>query len=257
MSLVKHHIVSLVIQFETLTAPPPFSHHYQITLDLSVAQPILEFEINYSDREQLSEEEILEEGFTLEDDYTWKGELPKAWKFATLDLLRKSKNLFDEPKPHVQQILRISITYENGEQWGGIPNNTESWEYFAQEMIQAIYEISQKELPLEINYLEVSSQQKQVVTIKPSFSYRKVRVERKQPGEEHQKEYEWGQLKPLLEAIYLPDYDSEQASSKEPRKQGNYISPGDGLWYELGKAVTNPGEKKDAVSEMQERSGML
>ncbi len=257
MSLVKHQISLLNIHFQTLSAPPPFSHHYQIILDLSADNPRVDFTISYPGREKLSEEEILEEGFTLEDDYQWKGELPKSWKFAIIDELRKTKSLFDAPKPHAQQVLQLHITYKNDDQQSGIPNNTGSWEYFAQEMVQAIYEISQKELPLEITYLEIGKHSTERIVINPSFSARKVKVGRQQPAGGHNKEYDWSQLKPLLEVIYLPDYDAAQSSEKEPGKPGSYISPGDGLWYELGKAVTNPGGKKDVVGEMQQRIRQL
>ena len=253
MSLVKHHIKSVEIHLETLSVPPPFSHYYHIKLSFTDTLPQVDFEIQYTDREQLSEEEILEEGFTLEDDFQWKGELPKAWKFATIEQLRKSKQLFDAPKTHAQQVLQLSITYEDGTQQDGIPNNPESWEYFSQELIQAIYELSRKERPLEISYLELNEQEKVKITINPSFSDLKIRVWRNLEGENHKKEHDWSLLKPLLEAIYLPDYDAEQASEKTPQKTGSFISPGDGLWYELGQAVTNPGEKKDAVGEMQQR----
>jgi len=250
MSLVKHNIKTLEISFRTLSAPPPFSHHYRLKIDLSQAEPQTDFEINYTEREQLSEEEILEEGFTLEDDHQWQGALPKSWKFAIIDELRKSKKLFEEPKPHIQQLLELDITYENGEQTAGIPNNPETWEYFTQEIIQAIYELSKKEMPLEISYLEISPKAKTRISISPSFSRRKVNVVAESGGQKKQTEHDWDQLKPLLEAVYLPDYDAELASDKVPAKPGSYISPGDGLWYELGKAVTNPGEKKDAVGEM-------
>ena len=252
MSLVKHRITALEIHFKTLTVPPPFSHAYHIRIALEAEQPATSFEIHYTEREQLSEEEILEEGFTAEDDFQWEGSLPKTWKFATLDQLRKSKQLFDTPKPHTQQVLSLTVTYENGEQVSGIPNNPETWEYFTQEMIQAIYELGQKEMPLEVTHLEINSKEQIQLTIQPSFSMRNIRVTSNTAGQKKQQEHDWDRLKPLLEAIYLPDYDAEQASEKEPKKPGSYISPGDGLWYKLGKAVTNPGEKKDVVGALEQ-----
>jgi len=253
MSLLKHRIDSLEINFQTLTLPPPFSHSYRISVTLKDDEPKIRFEIQYTEREQLSEEEILEEGFTPEDDYQWEGTLPKTWKFALLEKLRNSKKLYDTPRPHAQQALSLNISYENGEHTHGIPNNAETWEYFAQEMIQAIYEISRKEMPLEISYLEVSSREKIQLSIRPSFSKRNVRVISDVSGQKKQQDHDWAMLKPLLEAIYLPDYNTELASHKEPRKPGSYISPGDGLWYKLGEAVTNPGEKKDIVLDLEKR----
>lgn len=253
MSLIKQRLNALEIDFQTLLLPPPFSHTYRITAALAGDELGIHFEIHYTEREQLSKEEILEEGFTPEDDYRWEGTLPKAWTFAMLEQLRKSNKLFEVPKSHAQQLLSLNIRYENGEQLSGIPNNQETWEYFAQEMIQAIYEISKKEMPLEILYQEINDQAKLQISIQPSFSQRKVRIHSQQQGKLYKQEHEWARLKPLLETVYLPDYQAELASTEEPRKPGSYISPGDGLWYELGKAVTNPGEKKDAVGALKER----
>ncbi len=253
MSLIKQRIDSLEIHFQTLELPPPFSHTYDIKVDLSADIPQAEFDIQYTDRQVLSEEEILEEGLTPEDNFQWKGTIPKTWKYAILDQLRESNKLFDASPPHAQQVLSLTIRYEDGELVRGIPNNQETWIYFSQEIIQAIYELGEKEMPLEIIYLEINDQDKLQITIRPSFSQRKVNVTGKQHDKVKKSEHEWQRLKPLLESVYLPDYDAEQASLKEPRKTGNYISPGDGHWYKLGKAVTNPGEKKDAVGAMQQR----
>ena len=253
MSLIKQRVDSLEIHFQTLELPPPFSHTYDIKLDLSADLPQAEFDIQYTHRQALSEEEILEEGFTPEDDFQWKGTIPKTWKYAILDQLRSSKKLFDAPPPHAQQVLSLTIRYEDGELVRGIPSSQEPWIYFSQEIIQAIYELGEKEMPLEIIYLEINGQEKLQIKIRPSFSQRKVNVTGKQQGKVQKSEHEWQHLKPLLEAVYLPDYDSEQASEKEPKKSGSYISPGDGLWYTLGKAVTNPGEKKDALGALQQK----
>ncbi|MFP4091222.1 MAG: hypothetical protein ACLFT3_13020, partial [Cyclobacteriaceae bacterium] len=227
MSLTKQHIKILEINAETLIAPPPFSHYYRIFVNFTSDIPQVDFNIAYSGREQLGEEEILEEGFTLADDFSWQGELPKNWKFAIFEQLRKTKSLFEEAKPHAQQLLELSITYENGEQTSGVPSNSESWEYFSQELIQAIYELGQKELPLEIIYLENSGKSDSLrIRLQPSFSFRKVRAEKEENGKKDKKEHEWEQLKPLLEAIYRPDYDAEKASDQPPKKPGKYLMPG-------------------------------
>jgi len=253
MSLVKQPLTRLEIVFETIDIPPPFSHRYSIAIRLETARPQLDFEIAYSGREHLSEEEILEEGFHIDDDFHWKGELPSVWKNAFLEELRRSKSLFDQPKQHAQQALSLSIAYQGGDVKEGLPNNQESWVYFSQEIIQAIYEVSEKERPLEIVYLEIGKQGKREIKIRPSFSYRKVQVNTYEQGQTSEKEHTWKVLKPLLSTIYLPDYNAGLALPQAPKKQGSYISPGDGLWYELGKAVVNPGEKRDVVGEMQQR----
>jgi hypothetical protein len=253
MSLVHQHIKVVEINGQTLIAPPPFSHQYHLLIDLSADSPEVTFELSYTGRESLSEEEILEEGFTLEDDFGWQGTLPRAWKFALIEQLRKTKSLFDKAKPHAQQLLGLHLSYETGEKAEGIPANSESWEYFTQELIQAVFEMGQKERPLEVIYLEVGRKNRSYsIRLQPSFGYRKVKVEQEEDGHKSKKEHEWKALKPLLEAVYLPDYDVEQARQSLPRKAGKYLMPGDGLWYELGKAVTSPGKKYDAVAALEQ-----
>lgn len=256
MSLLEHDTHRLEIRFQTLFAPPPYSHEYLLRLDLSAAPqsdaaPLASFQIIYTDREQLTEEEILDEGFSLEDDFAWKGLLPKVWKAATLDCLKKTKSLFEKPIPHAQHLLELLVDQGPGGQMQGIPDNAEDWEYFVQEMIQAIYEISKKELPLEIHYVEQDKNSKQSIHIQACFSQRSLQVAQEKDGRKTEKNIKWEQLRPLLQAVYLPDYDPEKAKASLPHKAGKYINQGDGLWYELGVSVTNPSKKADAVGKLE------
>lgn len=250
MSLIKSRIKQIEINFQTLLAPPPYAHEYQLVIDFS-GQLQTSFQIKYTEREQLTEEEIVEEGFTLYDDFEWKGMLPKAWKPAILDVVASTNHLFDTPKAESQQVLELKLDYENNETEKGIPDNLESWEYFSQEIIQAIYEISKKELPLEISYVEQSGNDKQLIRIQPRFSHRSLTVTREKDGKKEEKSLKWDQLLSLLQTVYLPDYDPEKAKQKLPNKPGKYIDQGDGLWYKLGSAVSNPSKKKDAVGELE------
>jgi hypothetical protein len=256
MSLLKHDTQRLEILFQTLLAPPPYSHEYLLHLDLasarrSDAELLASFQINYTDREQLTEEEILDEGFSLEDDFAWKGVLPKVWKAATLDFLDKTKNLFEKPKPTAQHLLELLLDQGPAGHRRGIPDNAEDWEYFVQEIIQVIYEISKKELPLEIHYVEQDKNSKQSIHIQACFSQRSLQVVREEDGRKNEQEARWEQLRPLLQAVYLPDYDPEKAKTSLPHKAGKYIDQGDGLWYELGVSVTNPSKKVDAVGKLE------
>ncbi|WPP50619.1 hypothetical protein [Catalinimonas niigatensis] len=246
-----HNTDRLEVRFQTLLAPPPYSHEYLLQLDFSLEEPLAYFQINYTDRDQLTEEEILEEGFSPEDDFEWKGALPKVWKAATLDFLNKTKTLIEKPKPNSQHLLELLIDYTNSEQTKGIPDNAEDWEYFVQEIIQAIYEISEKELPLEISYVEQGKSNKQIIHIHVRFSQRSLQVVQEKVGKKKEHNLLWEQLMPLLQAVYLPDYDPEKAKQNLPDAPGKYIDQGDGLWYELGKAVTNPSKKVDAVGKLE------
>lgn len=147
-------------------------------------------------------------------------------------------------------IITLQLSAEETHE--GIPDNLEAWEYFLQELTQAVFEMSQKERPLEIHYLEIlAPDQTLSITIKPSFITRQLSIEVSDPKKKQSKEYPWEQLKPLLKAIYLPDYDEEQAKTQQPKKPGKYIDPGEERWYELNKSVNNPGKKYDAVGALE------
>ncbi len=66
------------IEFRTLDVPAPFAHDYTLSLELD-KDIKARYQINYKGRENLSEEEIIEEGYTLDDDFEWKGEINSAW----------------------------------------------------------------------------------------------------------------------------------------------------------------------------------
>lgn len=257
MSVFRDNVSHLEISFKTLQLPAPFSHTYHLLLDLTQPDPVVDFNIHYTERETLSDEEIMDEGFTPQDDYQWQGSLDKVWKPEVVDQLLSTNKLTNTPKLHAQQVLKLKASYNNDKQIKGIPDNATSWEYFVQEVIQAIYELSGKELPLEVIYHEVTPDYQHTVSICPSFSHRNMLTTHQQGDEQYKKEHNWDLFKPLMEAIYLPDYDTEQASESIPNQPGKYIMPGDGYWYQLGVAVRNPGKKRDVLQEMEDRIGQL
>jgi len=250
MSLIKNRIKQLEIKFATLVAPPPYSHEYRLQIDFNPAGLQIDFQINYTEREQLSEEEILEEGFTLEDDFTWKGKLPKAWKPALIDMLAQTNTLRTKQAPDSQNLIELLVKYDESDPQEGIPENAENWEYFIQEVIQAIYELGQKERPLEIRYVVKDKKTTQTIRVDPKFSHRSLKVTKEQNGRKEVRSLEWEELMPLLQAVYLPDYNPEKAKEKLPNKPGKYIDHGEGLWYEMGQAVSNPSKKVDAIGRL-------
>ncbi len=253
MSVIKHDTKKLEVRFQTLLAPPPYSHEYLLRLDFSFAEPTVFFQVSYTGRDQLTEEEILEEGFTLQDDFEWKGTLSKTWETATLNLLMKTKTFFEHPKPSSQTVLSLVVDHQDNDSTSGIPDNMQDWEYHVQEVIQAIFEISKKELPLRITYVEQDQKSKLSISIHPRFSDRSLKVVREKDGKTDEHSLPWEQLMSLLQAVYLPDYDPEKAKQKLPDNPGNYIDQGDGLWYALGKAVTNPSKKIDAIGQLEKK----
>ena len=151
MHLKTEDIIRLGIEFDPGVIPPPFSHTYKIKTGFEKDFVNTQFDITYTDREELSEEEIYDEGFTPDDDYSYKGELPKVWEAPFKALYSKTtwadKKVLDENGG-----IKILAKDRHGKIVRGIPINNQDWQYLAQEFIQAIYEINKKEAPLTLQY---------------------------------------------------------------------------------------------------------
>lgn len=247
MHLKSDDIIRLVIDFDSGAVPAPFSHVFKLKLNFDKNFINTQFEIQYTDRDDLSEEEILNEGFSLEDDYNFIGELPQVWEqpFKTLYSQTKWSN---KKSPDLSGGIKVMAKDLHGKIARTVPLNQKDWQYLTQEYIQAIYEIDQKEAPLQIGYKIISADgQETQLGFKVKFSNRKIDF---YSGEE-KKEVAWEEVKPLLNYIFIPDYNYELASESPPRKPGTYIDCGDGFWHEFGKGVINVNDSFDAISKIK------
>jgi len=142
----------LVLEYDSAVLPPPYSHVFRLALDWSTGVLSTQLDLHYTDREELTEEEIFDEGFSLEDDYRYQGNVPSVWIGPIKQLLQASrwtKKGIDEGG--------ITLTPIEGSKSEGlkIPSNQEEWQLMAQDLIQAIYELEKKEAPLTIQYRKV------------------------------------------------------------------------------------------------------
>ncbi|MGB3589884.1 MAG: hypothetical protein WBA23_25265 [Tunicatimonas sp.] len=238
-------IQQLEISFETFVVPPPYSHTYTFKLRFEADDLQLQYNLEYTHRDELSKEEIWEEGFSNQDDFSWKGSLPVVWCEALVatwedtHLLSKQEQASSKP---LENGLFMIAELTNGQQVTGIPEKIETWEYLLQELTQAVYEAAQREHPLRIRYLKRSSQKEElqlIITIR--FLLRSLEVVRQQEKQQAKHTLPWTEVKSMLSTLYQLDYNTEEASAKMPALPGKYLDPGDNRWYQLGKEVTNPG----------------
>lgn len=224
---------SLTCEYDTGTVPPPFCHRYKIKITRSKSQVLqIDLKLEYYDRDEINEEEIFDEGFTLEDDFVWKGILPEIWEKEITEKLNSTS--WRKKLTASQDGSEFIIKLVNKDKTEILqPADTRAWENFCQEIIQAVFELGKKEAPLFISYVyKLSKHHKEQVDFEYSFSTRKIRITN--PGNK-QKSLEWVEGRLLLKHIFSLDYVPEDGLEDIPIKQGNYISPGDGLWYELSQ----------------------
>ena len=245
-------LLNLTVHYETLAFPPPYSYRYVLKIQWQSKALSVDYHLEYTGREELSEEDVLEEGFTIDDDFHWQGTLPPVWRQALEEVIDRTPALSEQPSREYAQSLVLILQYAAAQQQRGWPHNAPEWEYCLQELIQAIYEASRRERPLEIRYLNNIGGHLEQVHIQASFLHRRLTVET-QPGSKN-RHREWQQLAPLLKAVYTLDYDPDQSLGvakvgKMPQRPGRYLDPGEGRWYLLGQAVKNPGNQ-DAIESL-------
>lgn len=238
------------IDYHTPDLPPPYCYAYALEAKFTPSGLEFTFKLTYTDRDELDEDEIFEEGFTLNDDHEGKGTLPKAWTETLKVLIRRTT--WTNNKKHLA--LRVKIEDIENNVFEGSPADIASWEYLLQELQQGIYETNKREYPLDFRYREVEKTGELAIALHASFSQREAYITYTRDGSPEKKQpLPWKDLKKLLKAIYTPDYLPENAQDGFPTKRGKYINPGDGQWYMFGKAVLNPSAKVDSLTLLEKQ----
>jgi hypothetical protein len=246
-------LLKVLFQFESVNMPPPFSHQYRIELDLKNESPHLSLDLKYTDREELTEDEILDEGFTLNDDFSWKGDLPAVWKKSVLEKINES-NFISKAKKSTEHLpfLVISLFHAGSDVQELIPAEEKTWEPFLQEIIQASFEMAGKEKSLFIRYLSVKNNKTTSKELKLSFAHRMIIITiDKGEGTPIEKVLSWQAGQKLMKNVYILDYPENEGSLKTPGTDGHFIDIGDGNWYNLDTEVESPTNRKDLVSELK------
>nr|MBI1230982.1 hypothetical protein [Cytophagales bacterium] len=247
MHLKSEDIIRLEVEYQTGEVPPPFSHFFKLKLSFEKRFVNTQFEVTYTEREDLSVEEIVNEGFTENDDFKFVGEIPKVWQQEFLSLYSRSKWSHQKmlgPEGGVKVLAKDL----HGKIVRSIPLNADEWHYLTQEYIQAIYEVSKREAPLMIRYKEITSDKVWMYELTFRFAVRKIELRINGAL----RELEWERAKELVANIYLPDYDYEIGKASEPTKRGTYIDCGDGIWHDFRTGVFNLDESFDAKGKIQE-----
>ncbi len=244
MSSSKNTFTGLVLEYDSGIVPPPYSHVFRLALDWSKGDLDVVMDLHYTDREDLTKDEILDEGFTAQDDYSYKGPLNAVW-------IKPLQQLFDKSRWTNKDIEEGGITVSTLEQGKGevvkIPSNQEEWQLMAQDLIQAIYETVKKEAPLQVHYRLVDRDITSDCSITVHFSNREVIFDK----EGKSRTLNWEYAIQLMKLVFTPDYHYELAQEEPGKKRGAYIECGDNYWHELGKGVVNIDPSFDAVGKIK------
>jgi hypothetical protein len=235
----------IIITCTTQNEPAPYANIQKFELTKEEGSLLVSFKMEYLDRGTITAEEIYDEGFTEEDDYTWIGKLSKPWvdEFNRVIERTSYKNNYDELEP-----LRIEITVaDRSEGESKYPSEYVMWEDFIQELTQAVFETSGHELPLKIEIKEISKTESIDYAIYGSFAERSARVIRNNS----EIEIPWHELKPMIKTVFMPDYLPELAMDRAPKKRGVFLSMEGEIWYKLGHAILEPSKKSKTLERLE------
>jgi hypothetical protein len=238
----------IIIKYQTAAiVPAPYAYYYTLkSIGSETGGLIVDFVLNYLDRDSITEEEILDEGFSMEDDLTWKGELPMVWARELKSLLKNSQLVEDGEESELEEYIGIERTFE-GKSESLFPAKKKAWSYFLQELMQAIFEAAGRENAFELDYLQIKEGKETALKLKASFISKLFSVH---AGKE-MKMLEWGFLEDCMKTIFQADFVTELALESRPKLDGLYLSPGDGFWYKSGESLQNPSPRSKVLNEIE------
>ncbi|GAB4016590.1 hypothetical protein GCM10028773_10190 [Spirosoma koreense] len=216
--------------------PAPYAYFYTLTIQ-PVGQKALQVDlaITYPDRDDIDDDELIAEGYTRDDNFSWAGQLPKPWVESLSKLLTKTRfqPLDEDALDEDDDFWDMTLETENGSRQGA-PANPDDWQYLIQELMQAAYESVGRERPFELTYLHLNGQQgDQELRLTASFVERTVTVRNFHDRREHTQTLPWTDLQKVMSNVYEHDFDPEAAQLKRPRRDGHWLNLGGEEWYDV------------------------
>lgn len=238
---------NITIEYHYLDVPAPFC--YTKTLKINATGSVLhvDYQLQYTDREDFSMEELEEEGFTGDDNESWKGNLHINW----LETLNTITNLSKGEKASSANECIVHVDGNLFETYG----NENKWDYFIQEITQAIYETATWEQPLIIRFCKKEKDTDKAPIQKLTISFAS-KTAVSTTGDKN-KTIDWKNIQQLLKLFYLQEFNEGEHANKVPNQAGIYSDPSDGQWYNLNDSskVLNKTQKEQLQKILEEIFG--
>ncbi len=214
--------------------PAPYS--YEVSFEFS-KDSNLKFQMNYTNRDELSEDEILDEGFSENDDFNWEGKLNSVWEAEIESLLAKTEA---RNSTRDQEILLKRA----GDKFA--PRNYKEWNLLIQDLIQAVFETAGKEKEWQMDLQIVKNGKKDLQKMTVYFAKKEIDF-----AFGSNSKMDWQRAKKFMELIYLGDFDEDKSTNQLPEKEGSYLCFDQINWYKLGHAISNPNGNKAYLGKLE------
>jgi hypothetical protein len=233
----------LQIRYQTARSlPAPYAYFYTLAVRPLPDKTVqVDLAITYPDRDDIDDDELIAEGYTRDDDFSWSGQLPRAWLQVITELVNKtqlepvSEDLLEED----DEFWAISLETDNDSPKQGQPRKPDSWQYLVQELIQATYEAIGRERPFELIFLDFINPQGDLeIRLTASFVERTVDVVTGMNRKELTRTIPWSALQRVMTEVYTHDYDADDAQTKRPKRDGQWLNLGGEEWFDVSEFPT-------------------
>ncbi len=230
--------------------PAPYHLEASFTFEGFLSdKPRVEVSIHYIDRDDFSREELLAEGLNVEDQFTWSGDLPIAWRnrLETAFLLFQSGSC----NPRDEEPF---ITLEAADTTTAVPISLEQEDTLLQEFMQAILEVAGNEMPLFLGFqfMDIDGDW---IRIEGELSFFDLKYSYRSGGENGPVRFtnQWIELQELMQVLFIGEFIFEKGLEDLKPKTQFAVYPGDGKWYVAGDTWFRPSGNKAYFDFIEEK----
>jgi hypothetical protein len=215
----------------------PAPYHFEAIFDFKGFENdllSLSLHIQYVEREDFTSEELISEGLSLEDTFEWSGDLPMIWKNRLALSFSKYKSGSCDPKD-AEPFIAIEATNSST----FVPRFLEFEENLVQELMQAIFEMAEKEYPLFLGF-QFKNIDETWNKYQGELSFANLNFTYSDASGRVEIISDWDKLQDLMNAIFIAEFINEKATEDLKKANTFSIFPGDGFWYTAGDSLRKP-----------------
>ncbi|MDB5273424.1 MAG: hypothetical protein JWO58_1791 [Chitinophagaceae bacterium] len=212
------------LSYSNTLNPAPYLYKLDLHFNFTDQGVYLKYNKHFLNREDFSEDELEEEGFSTNDDVQIESTLSPAWTTYFKQLKEHPKWTADKPSEDIGNTLSLNTTEDESIKYLTL----NKVEYLLEEVYQAILETAKIEAPLSLYLKKVHKGIDKTVELIWHFKDRLFEV----IHNEQKNTTPWEEGQEWLFQFYETDLGELSVHKKKLPEGKVCINPGDGLWYE-------------------------